>query len=134
MKWLNCEPKPGDIIRVKIKFYHHYGLYISDNEIIAFGMPDNTGTPNEDIAVISTDIKTFLYGGNLECASLSLSEKLKRKKTDEIIDYARSQLGKTGYRVLENNCAHFVLRCVFKNPENIYSENLKEDIRMKLKK
>jgi len=134
MKWLECEPNPGDIIRVKVKFYRHYGLFISDNEIIQFGMPDNTGTPSEDIAVISTDIDTFLNGGILECASLSLSEKLKRRKTEEIIDYARSQLGTKGYKVLENNCAHFVLRCAFKDPAKIYDENLREDVKSRLKK
>ena len=37
-KWSLIEPKMGDIIRVSIgKNMHHYGIYVSDSEVIQYG-------------------------------------------------------------------------------------------------
>lgn len=45
MKWLPDPPQTGDIVRVKLGQIYHYGVYLSDEEVIAFGMPPSAGCP-----------------------------------------------------------------------------------------
>ena len=59
MRWTVDAPKLGDIVRVKVKFYYHYGIFENEKSIYQFGYPDNTGIPADDIKVITTDVKTF---------------------------------------------------------------------------
>ena len=87
MIWTTQAPKMGDIIRVKVKFYHHYGIYLDDEHIVQFGLPDNTGLDPETIAVTVTDMDGFRMGKEPETAKLTPMEKLKRyspKKTKEL--------------------------------------------------
>lgn len=113
MKWKETEPKQGDIVRVKLQFYYHYGLYDDAQHVIAFGLPDNSGIPRDEIAVVATDVQTFLHGGNIETAQLSLGERLKRHSVSETLRMAYDRVGETGYHLLKNNCEHFVNECVF---------------------
>ncbi len=134
MTWTSSLPHMGDIVRVKVKFYHHYGIFLDDNTVVQFGMPDNSGVDPKDIAVIVTDIDTFLRGGELEVAKLSLSEKVKRfspRKTKEI---ALGRVGETGYNILHNNCEHFVNECVFGKHDSFFVKSVREEIRDKCNK
>ena len=62
MIWLDKTPQYGDMIRVKVKFYYHYGIFVDENTVIQFGLPDNSGTPPDEIEVMTTDITTFSNG------------------------------------------------------------------------
>lgn len=132
MQWSQKEPKYGDIIRVKMKFYYHYGLFEDEDHIIQFGFPDNTGIEPDKIAVVSTDIQTFLAGGMLETAQLSFQEKRKRRSPKASVDYAHQKLGMTGYNILHNNCEHFVNECVFGEHHSSFIETARNSIREKL--
>ena len=39
MKWEYKDCRYGDIIRVKLGSVYHYGIFVSDDEVIAFGLP-----------------------------------------------------------------------------------------------
>lgn len=132
MQWTANTPKYGDIIRVKVKFYYHYGLFVDAGQIIQFGLPDNTGIDPNEIAVISTDIQTFLHGGMLETAKLSFAEKRKRRSPEETIRYAQGKLGMTGYNILHYNCEHFVMECVFGTAESSLVNTTREEIRRRM--
>ncbi len=132
MEWVIKTAKKGDIIRTKVKFYYHYGIFIDEENIIQFGFRDNSGIEPESIAVISTDIKTFCDGTPFETAELSLNEKLKRKSVKEIIKTAENSLGEKGYNILHNNCEHFVNRCVFGEAKSPFLDNARSQIQSKL--
>lgn len=113
MIWKNALPEYGDIIRVKVKFYYHYGIYVDDNTVIQFGYPDNTGVPSEEICVLSTDIFAFIGEGICETGVAEKSERKKRFPPEKTVSRAKSRLGEKGYNILENNCEHFVYDCAF---------------------
>ena len=115
MKWELKTPRFGDMIRVAAGQFYHYGIYVSDGEIIQFGVtPDAAHSLlDRDIRVCTSDMNGFLKGGFLEVASLSLSERLKAASPKEIVARARKELGSGGYDVLQNNCEHFANHCVF---------------------
>lgn len=131
MEWNDKLPKPSQIIRTKVKFYHHYGIFISEDEVIQFGLPDDPGKPAEKIKVLATNIDTFLCcGGELETADYTKEEKKTMRTQDEIIKIARSRLGEGGYDILHNNCEHFVNSCVFGEERS----NFLNDVRAKIRK
>ncbi|MBE6740231.1 MAG: hypothetical protein E7565_07935 [Ruminococcaceae bacterium] len=134
MEWVIKQPKKGDIIRTKVKFYHHYGIFVDEENIIQFGFRDNSGVDPETIEVLSTDIKTFCDGAPFETADLSVKEKLKRKSVKETVQSAQSALGQRGYNILHNNCEHFVNRCVFGEAQSSFLNNARDEIRAKLSK
>lgn len=114
MKYTLTAPVPGDIIRVSVGSIHHYGIYVSDNEVIQFGRrPDVVVCKKEDIQVLSTSVEEFYQSSFLETAVLSRKEKKDAFKNTEVIDRARKRIGETGYDILRNNCEHFVFECVF---------------------
>ena len=131
MNWTQKTPSYGDIIRVKVNFYHHYGIYVSDSEIIQFGLPDNSGTPSEKICVMTTDIDVFANGGFTETAELDHAEKHKRRRPEDAVKIATSRIGETGYNILNNNCEHFVNDCVFGEPKSFLDE-VREKIRERI--
>ena len=133
MDWIIAAPKKGDIIRVKVRFYHHYGLFVSDEEAIQFGARDNAGTDPKEIAVITTDIDGFAEGAQVETARLTSTEKRSRRSPAAAVNYARAQLGRTGYDILHNNCEHFVNECVFGKPHSAFVENVRKSLREKLR-
>lgn len=134
MQWAEKTPALGDIVRTKVRFYHHYGIYVSDERVIQFGMPDNTGTPNEQICVLATDVRTFLNGGSLEVAVPDREERKTMRTANESVALAESRLGQTGYDILHNNCEHFVNDCVFGAPTSGWLEEARAKLRAKLGK
>lgn len=134
MEWIEKAPAPGDIVRTRVRFYHHYGIYVSHDRVIQFGMPDNTGTPNEQICVLATDIYTFLNGGSLEVGQPDREERKTMRPAGEVVAIAESRLGQTGYDILHNNCEHFVNDCVFGKPVSGWLEEARAKLRVKLGK
>lgn len=114
MQWSLREPKMGDIIRKEIGHnIHHYGIFISDNEIIEFGKASEAFGPKENVRVRTTTIKEFLSKGFIEVREYTIFEKLKKKSVNDIVENARKRIGEAGYDIIENNCEHFVNECVF---------------------
>ena len=113
MKWTFNEPKSGDMIRVCLGDFYHYGIYVSDDEIIQFGPPPTSLVrKDEDIEVEVTDIQSFLCGKFLETGEVERKERKNLKQPSEIIACAKSRIGDKGYNILYNNCEHFVYECV----------------------
>lgn len=112
MKWQLKEPMLGDIIRVRAGSIYHYGIYVSDSEVIQFGLSTTHANrvADRDVEVCVSDIDNFLLDGFLEVGA---SEKKdgKRYSPQKIIKIARSKLGEKGYNIIYNNCEHFAYEC-----------------------
>ena len=134
MKFTEKTPRYGDMIRTRVRFYHHYGIYVSDDRVIQFGMPDNTGIPNEQIRVMVTDIYTFLNGGSLEVAEPDREERKAMRPAQQTVALAESRLGETGYDILHNNCEHFVNECAFGEHRCSFLQDVRQKLRHKLGK
>ncbi len=132
MNWTVTMPKSAQIIRTKVTFYHHYGIFVSEDEVIQFGLPDDPGKPAESIRVLSTDIDTFLRGGELETGTPTAEERRTMRRAEDIIKTARSRIGEGGYDILHNNCEHFVNSCVFGTSRSSFLDTVREKIRKKL--
>ncbi len=120
------------MVRVKVNSQmDHYGVFVSDSEVIQFGKNPSLrlGLADTDVFVCATDIDEFRDGGYPEFADLSFSEKLKRFKTDKIIENARSRIGEGGYNIIYNNCEHFAYECIFGKKYSSQAEKAKEVIK-----
>ena len=114
MKWGFKDPSFGDMIRVGLGGIYHVGIYVSDDEVIQFGLAPSMRAllRDSEIEVLSSDIDTFLAGGFLEVAEFDRKEKKKHRSPKEVVAYARSKLGTRGYNILYNNCEHFANECL----------------------
>ena len=128
MNWTQKEPVYGDMIRVKVKFYYHYGIYADDSTVIQFGLPDNSNTPPDEIKVMITDINTFANGSFIETFELDHSEKKSRRTPESTVELALSRVGEKGYNILSNNCEHFTNECVFGEKRSFL-----DDVRLKIR-
>ena len=114
MKWWPAAAKGGDMVRVRIGGIWHYGVFVSDSEVIQFGAPPRQSTEKaDDILVCATSIDVFSGGSIVETAKLGFIEKLKRIPRKKTVKIARSRIGEGGYNLLHNNCEHFAHECVF---------------------
>ncbi|MBQ9807119.1 MAG: lecithin retinol acyltransferase family protein [Clostridia bacterium] len=118
MKWQLKEPAEGDMIRVKLGSIYHYGVFVSEEEVIQFGLAPSARPTLKDseIEVCISDIDVFLCGGFLEVAEFERAEKKKNRRPKDAVAYARENLGRRGYNILYNNCEHFAYECVTGKP------------------
>lgn len=114
MKWWPGECRMGDMVRVRIGSIWHYGVYVSDDEVIQFGLPPRDGASQspDHVRVCQTTMAEFSGGSIIETAELTRQEKRRRLPPDETVRLARSRLGEGGYNLLHNNCEHFACECV----------------------
>ena len=123
MRWWPAACRFGDLIRVQTGSVWHYGVYLSDDEVIQFGPPPRGElTPPGQIRVCSTNIEDFAGGDTVEVALLSPLEKLRRLSPKRTAEKARARLGEGGYDLLHNNCEHFAMDCVFGRPSSGQAE------------
>lgn len=134
MEWIEGTPRYGDIIRTKVTFYHHYGIFVDQQRVIQFGLPDDPGKPAELIKVIATDIYTFLQGGDLEVGKPNADEKKRLRAPAERVHAAEQRIGTGGYDILHNNCEHFVNECAFGEKNSSFVDNVRAKLRQKLGK
>lgn len=114
MKWELSEAVYGDIVRICLGEIYHYGIYVSDDEVIQFGPPPvNILRPEDEIEVCVTNIDDFLCGKFLEVEKPERKERKKRRSPEEVVQTARSRIGEKGYSILYNNCEHFVYECAY---------------------
>ena len=133
MRWTSKNPVRGCAVRVKVSFYHHYGIYVDDDHVIAFGLPDNSGTDPNEIEVVSTPIDVFLNGGMLEVGVPTLQESIKKRSARQIVAYAEAAIGRRGYNILHNNCEHFMNECLTGESVSHFVSGVREQIDMQLK-
>lgn len=132
MQWQQDTPKPGAPVRVRVSFYYHYGIFVGEDSVIQFGLPDGPTRPAAEIRVLSTDVYTFLQGGTLE---VGIPDREERKKLrSDVIAVAQSRIGQGGYDLLHNNCEHFMYECLFGQPDSPTISSLRARIRQKLGK
>lgn len=134
MQWQFSSPTPGAPVRVKVSFYYHYGIFVSRDSVIQFGLPDGPSRPAEEIRVLSTDVYTFLQGGDLEVGFPDRVERKKLRSADQVVATAQSRIGQGGYDLLHNNCEHFMYECLFGEPDSPTLSSLRTRIRQKLGK
>ena len=134
MIWQEGTPKAGDIIRVKVRFYHHYGIFVTEDRILQFGYTDNSGHTPEEIVVLATDLDTFLAGGQGEVGIPDAEEKKRMRAPKKIVAEAERRLGEGGYDILHNNCEHFVNECAFGQHTSAFLSGVRERLRQKLGK
>lgn len=112
MKWSVEDLSYGDIIRVKFGSIYHFGIYVSDDEVIQFGYPPVLREKDKDhIVVVSTDIDTFSCGQLVEVGSFTFFDHKKRLRPEITVETARQQIGQGGYDLIHNNCEHFAMMC-----------------------
>jgi hypothetical protein len=111
----NIKPKLGDQIRVNRGLYYHHGIYENDDTIYQFASPVGSEVSPETAIICTTDLKSFLKDGELEVREYSIEEENKKRKPEEVIEFAKSKLGSNmgGYNIISNNCEHFSNLCVF---------------------
>lgn len=124
MIWQVTAPKGGDIIRVCCGEVYHYGIYVSDSEIIQFGQPPTTlnNVSNSDITVCTTDIKGFADEETIEVGIPEAHEKALLRDAESVIKYAREKIGSGGYNLIHNNCEHFANDCLFGEKKSMQIE------------
>lgn len=133
MKYTQKDAQFGDIVRVKVSFYYHYGIFVSEDEVIGFGLADGPSKPADEIFVLSSDVYTFLMGGDLEVGTPEGEEKRKMRSRKEIVKLARERIGEGGYDILHNNCEHFVTDCAF-GKKSSFLDGVRAQLRKKLQK
>ena len=114
MKFLLNDPKFGDMIRVKIDDFYHYGIFVDDNTVVQFGKPPVNGFARQaDVRVCTTDLAEFSCGGFVEVAKPEKSERKTRRKPKAVVEFAMHRIGEKGYHILHNNCEHFAYECAY---------------------
>ena len=125
------DPSRGDMLRVKLGSIYHFGIYVSDDEVIQFGLAPSRRTllRDSEVEVLASDIDTFLSGGDLEVCEFDRKEKKKLRSPDEVISYARSKIGTKGYNILYNNCEHFANECMSGEHISLQADAVREIMR-----
>lgn len=114
MRWEPKEASRGDMVRIKIGLFYHYGVFVSEDEVIQFGYPPIPKYKNMDPVVVgAVDIDTFACEKFVEVAVLDRKERRERRSVEETVEFARSKIGEGGYNLIHNNCEHFAYECVF---------------------
>ena len=113
MKWEMKEARYGDIVRVSLGAIYHFGIFVSEDEIIQFGLPPTPDRRAEDVEVLSAPVSDFLAGGFLEVGCCEGSEKRRRRNAKKTVAAAKARLGEKGYHIIHNNCEHFANECAF---------------------
>ena len=128
MKWWPEQCAAGDMIRVRVGAVWHYGVFVSDGEVIEFGPPPVNGLLIDvsEVRVMSADVDEFSAGGIVERAVLDRNEQKKRLPPAETVALARSRIGEGGYDLLHNNCEHFAYACVFGTGRSVQEESMRE--------
>ena len=134
MNWKIQTPSYGDIIRIKVSFYYHYGIFVDEKNVIQFGLPKEATGPAENIRVLKSDIYTFLDSGELEVGVPTLTEKAKMRSPKQIVQHASEKIGSGGYDILHNNCEHFVNECAFGEKNSAFLDDVRKKLRKKLGK
>ena len=128
MNWKPTTCEPGDMIRVRLGSVYHYGIFVSEGEVIAYGLPpvERYLDAPDRLKVQATDIDVFACGSIVEVAVLDRQERRKRLSGKNTIEAARSRIGEDRYDLLHNNCEHFANECVFGEHRSSLEDTLRQ--------
>ena len=61
MKWEPTDCKTGDMVRIRLGSIYHYGVFLSEDEVVQFGYPPipEFSEQNAVVTVVAVDIDTF---------------------------------------------------------------------------
>ena len=98
MKWWPEPCAAGDMVRVRVGSVWHYGVFVSETEIIEFGPPPvgTLLTESARFRIMAVDVEEFSAGGVVERAVLDRAEKKKRLPPHQTVELARGRLGEGG--------------------------------------
>lgn len=110
--WNPQKPERGSVLRVQysrfmgIFNYDHFGIYAGNHQVIHFS----------EGKIRKESINKFMEDATLtyltKCDVMTFEKKyLDRYSLEESYQRAKSQIGRTGYDVFNNNCEHFALWC-----------------------
>ena len=125
--WARQAPIMGDHIRVRRLggLYYHHGIYVSDDEVIAFAGDDDYNPIDWwDTEIRSTSFDEFRQGGDVEVRQYTPEEQAQLCSVPETIAFARACLGNKKYDLLFHNCEHFANACKL----GVYRSRQTEDI------
>ncbi len=128
MNWQPGTCEPGDMIRVRLGAVYHYGVFVSEEEVIAYGLPpvERYLHAPDRLKVQATDIDVFACGSIVEIAEPDRQERKKRLSRKKTVEAARSRIGEDQYDLLHNNCEHFAYECVFGEHRSSLEEMLRQ--------
>ena len=135
MRWQPTDAKRGDMVRIQIGSLYHYGVFVSEDEVIQFGYPPlpEFAEQNAVVTVGKVDVDAFSCGSIIEVAELDRREKKKRLPPEETVARARERLGEGGYNLIHNNCEHFAYECVFGEKKSEQTDKIRAFWREKFK-
>ncbi|MBR1482826.1 MAG: lecithin retinol acyltransferase family protein [Ruminococcus sp.] len=136
MKWEPTDCRTGDMIRIRLGSIYHYGVFLSEDEVVQFGYPPIAAYQEQNavVTVLSVDIDSFACGHIVEVAVLDRRERKKRLPPAETARRARARLGEGGYNIIHNNCEHFAYECVFGEKKSEQTDAIRQFWREKLGK
>ena len=85
-------------------FIKHHGIYINQKDVVHF----DGGPGAKNPMIWSTSLKYFADGNDV----LTVNHSDPMYNNREVIERARSQLGRRDYTLLDRNCEHFVTWCI----------------------
>lgn len=133
-KWELIDLYPGAHIRVKMNNFYHHAIYIGNNEVIQFGLPNNFQTDPKKVKIIKSPLKDFASNEFIEVRIYNRKEQKQKNSDEEIIKIALSKIGEGDYNILHNNCEHFANYCVFGKKESRQIDKINNNIKRILKK
>lgn len=125
--WTAVTPTAGDHIRVRRLggLYYHHGIYVSDDEVIAFAGDDDYNPIDWwDTEIRATTYAEFRQGGVVEVRQYTEEEQKALCSASETIAFARACLGNKKYNLLFHNCEHFANACKL----GVYRSRQSEDL------
>lgn len=105
---------PGAHLRVQTPNYYHHGIYVGNDEVVQFGLPNDVYGSWDEIKVLRSPLAEFCGDAQfVEVYVFDRKERKRKRSDEEIVAAALSKVGQGGYHVLYNNCEHFANMCVF---------------------
>jgi cell wall-associated NlpC family hydrolase len=97
----------GDVIYADRGKYQHYGIYAGNSRVIHHAADSDDFGFN--IAVRETSFERFANGDKVSVYDIPQNDT--RYSRAETLRRAKSQIGKSDYNILFNNCEHFAIWC-----------------------
>jgi len=116
------KPQEGDLIRVRRKVgYCHYGIALSENEVIHYAGPVDDEVLNaENIKIRRAPISIFIKEDEIEVKTPFDSPFTRNEVVSRAKEYVNSsQFRGQNYDFLMNNCEHFARYCYYGNPQSV---------------
>ena len=99
------QPKPGDHIKVRRKYYSHHGIYVGNDQVVHYS---GEVKDHRHARVSLVSLEDFLEGGVLCLVTYPRPA----YPPEAIVARAKSRLGENEYNLVFGNCEHYATWCV----------------------